>query len=71
MGSVADASSVATIAKIQPLFELLKYGQSLATLSGIDRFFAVGGVAGGEEDEWFKGFSRVACLASIIGGLCS
>jgi hypothetical protein len=45
MGSVAEANKVAMIAKSQPLFELLKYGQSLATLSGMVRFFAVGGVA--------------------------
>jgi hypothetical protein len=31
---VAEAIKVATIARIQPLLELLKYGQSLTTLSG-------------------------------------
>jgi hypothetical protein len=68
MGSVADANSVATIASSQPLLQLLKYGQSLATLSGMVRFFAVGGVAVGEEDRWFKGFSQVACLAALSLG---
>lgn len=53
------------IARIQPLFELLKYGQSRVTLSGIVRFFAVVGVAGGEEDGWFKDFSGLPAWPAL------
>ncbi len=48
MGSVADAMSVATMAKIQPFLELLKYGQSRMTLSAKVRFFAGGGASGAD-----------------------
>jgi len=60
------------MANIQPLFDVLKYGQSLTTLSERVRFFAGGvgaGAACGEDVELFKGVFRVACLVSIIGGL--
>ena len=61
---------MAAIAKIQPLFELLKYGQSLTTLSGSVRLCAAAGgvrAVAWDEEEWFKSFSLVACSDGIIG----